>query len=89
MSAGMFSLCVHCVPRLPRRLNSATERLSRASFCIYLVHIAVLRLLYALGLSTNWLPALSIPAVAILCGALSTCLYLLLSRIPWVNRWLI
>ena len=89
MSAGIFSLCVHCVPRLPRRLNSATERLSRASFCIYLVHIAVLRLLYALGLSTNWLPALSIPAVAILCGALSTCLYLLLSRIPWVNRWLI
>ena len=89
MAAGLFSLCAKAAPRLPQRLSAPVERLSRASFCIYLVHIAVLRLLGALGLSASLFPALSIPAVAVLCGALSFLVYLPLSKLPWVKRWLI
>lgn len=89
MAAGLFSLCAQAAPRLPQRLSAPVERLSRASFCIYLVHIAVLRLLGALSLSASRFPVLSIPAVAVLCGALSFFIYLPLSKLPWVRRWLI
>ena len=89
MAAGMFSLCEALAPRLNARLNTAAERLSRASFCIYLVHIAVLRLLNGIGLRPGWHPLLTVPALAVLCGAGSYLLYLPLSRIPWVRRWLI
>ena len=70
-------------------LGDMTLRLSRASFCIYLVHIAVLRLLGALGLHANRFAMLSIPAVAVLCGAISYFIYLPLSKLPWIKRWLI
>lgn len=89
MAAGMFSLCEALAPHLPQRLHASAERLSRASFCIYLVHIAVLRLLNSIGLRPGWHPLLTVPALAVLCGAGSYLLYLLLSRIPWVRRWLI
>lgn len=90
MAAGVFSLCVHAGPRLPRRLRPAVQRLSKASFCMYLVHIAVLRLMYAAGLGAGRsLTALTIPAAAAICGACSFLVYLMLSRIPWVRRWLI
>ena len=84
MAAGLFSLCTQ-----PQRLHRPVERLSRASFCIYLVHIAALRLLGALGLHANRFAMLSIPAVAVLCGAISYFIYLPLSRLPWIKRWLI
>ena len=84
MAAGLFSLCTQ-----PQRLHRPVERLSRASFCIYLVHIAVLRLLGALGLYANRFAMLSIPAVAVLCGAISYFIYLPLSKLPWIKRWLI
>lgn len=84
MAAGLFSLCTQ-----PQRLHRPAERLSRASFCIYLVHIAVLRLLGALGLHANRFAMLSIPAVAVLCGAISYFIYLPLSKLPWIKRWLI
>ena len=70
-------------------LGDMTLRLSRASFCIYLVHIAVLRLLGALGLHANRFAMLSIPGVAVLCGAISYFIYLPLSKLPWIKRWLI
>lgn len=73
----------------PQRLHRPVERLSRASFCIYLVHIAVLRLLGALGLHANRFAMLSILAVAVLCGAISYFIYLPLSKLPWIKRWLI
>ena len=89
MAAGMFSLCEAVATRLNARLGAAAERLSRGSFCIYLVHIAVLRLLNSIGLRPGWHPLLTVLALAVLCGAGSYLLYLLLSRIPWVRHWLI
>ena len=89
MAAGAFSLCCQAAEALPR-CSTAAERLSRASFCIYLVHIAVLRVLNHVGLTTGlFTPLISVPVIALVCGGLSWFLYLLLSHIPWVSRWLI
>ena len=65
------------------------RQLSGGSFCIYLVHIALLRGLLSLGLGTGRFPGVTIPVLALLCGALSWAVYLLLSHLPWVRRWLI
>jgi len=45
MAAGIFGLCRHAVPQLRPAASAATAWLSRASFCIYLVHVLFLRLL--------------------------------------------
>lgn len=76
------------------RLRAAGVRLvrtlSRASFGIYLVHLFVLRLLCCCGLSAGLCrPIVSIPLLAALCGAGSFLIWLLLSRLPWVRRWLV
>ena len=52
-------------------------------------HIALLRGLLSLGLGTGRFPGVTIPVLALLCGALSWAVYLLLSHLPWVRRWLI
>lgn len=88
LAAGVFSLCMRA--RLPGWASKAASVGSRASFCVYLVHILVLRILYRAGLTTGICrPLLSAPLLAALCGAGSFVIWLILSRIPWVRRWLI
>lgn len=62
--------------------------LSRASFCVYLVHPA-----FQLLARKAWFEALpplwGVPAQAALLLVLSAVAYLVLRRVPWVNRWLI
>ena len=88
LAAGVFSLCMRV--RLPDWASKAASVGSRASFCVYLVHILVLRILYRAGLTTGICrPLLSAPLLAALCGAGSFVIWLILSRIPWVRRWLI
>lgn len=88
LAAGIFSLCMRV--RLPEWAERTAAVLSRASFCVYLVHILVLRTLYRAGLTTGICrPLLSVPLLAVLCGAGSFVIWLILSRIPWVRRWLI
>ncbi len=89
MAAGLFSLCVCGEKRIPERWMRRARQLSGGSFCIYLVHIALLRGLLSLGLGTGRFPGVTIPVLALLCGALSWAVYLLLSHLPWVRRWLI
>ena len=88
LAAGVFSLCMRV--RLPAWAERTAAVLSRASFCVYLVHMLVLRTLYRAGLTTGICrPLLSAPLLAALCGAISFVIWLVLSRIPWVRRWLI
>lgn len=64
--------------------------LSKASFCIYLVHVAVIYLLNNWGITIDFAPYLvSVPLLALLNLIISSVVYLLLSKIPVVNRWLI
>lgn len=64
--------------------------LSKASFCVYLVHHFFVMLLRTYLYSAyKYLCIIVIPAQAALVFAMSLAAYLLLKRIPWVNRHLI
>lgn len=89
MAAGLFGLMLS-VKVWPRRLEQFTGRLSRASFCIYLVHVFFLYILRDLGLTASaGLPLLSIPGICLLLLALSWLVYEVLHRIPVVKTYLI
>ena len=90
LAAGFFSLCMRVGKRENKRLERIAKELSGGTFCVYLVHLLVLRALAHIGFSTScFRPAGSVPALALLCLVGSYCIYLLLKRIPWVSRWLI
>ncbi len=87
-AAGLFGLCAHRTPA--GRARRLVETLSRSSFCIYLVHLFFLDRLLLAGYYTGTLfPLWAAPAETlflVLCGFVT---WLLLKRIPWVNRYLI
>ena len=85
---GIFGLCTTVFSRSEKA--PLLKTVSNASFCIYLVHLFVLGLLDVLGCNAATLnPLWSAPimgAVILLC---SFVVWLILKRIPIVNRWLI
>ena len=87
-AAGLFGLCVHTHPK--GWAEKVTATLSKASFCIYLVHLFFLDRLVLAGWYTGTLsPLWSAPAETlflVLCGFVT---WLILRKIPWVNRYLI
>jgi surface polysaccharide O-acyltransferase-like enzyme len=81
---GVDSLC------RGREGGRAARKLSQASFCIYLVHMFFLYLLTGLGITVQLLPCLiSIPILVAAVLACCCAAYLILSRIPFVKRYLI
>jgi surface polysaccharide O-acyltransferase-like enzyme len=91
LAAGLFSLLYLAGERLRTgRLRAAAERISRASFCIFLVHAVWLDVFSRHGLtSAAFAPLVSIPLLALGNGVLSFLCWWILSKIPFVNRWLI
>lgn len=90
IAAGVFSLCMRVGKKEYGKLARMAKALSGGSFCVYLAHLLVLRALTRAGLSTScFRPAVSVPFLTLLCLLGSYCIYLILKRIPWVNRWLI
>ncbi len=91
MAAGIYGLFRRKPARNPCGLRfRLASALSSASFCIYLVHVFFLNLLAYRLLSLSGLPYLfSIPLAACCIGLCSCAVYVLLSKIPLVNRWLI
>ncbi len=88
MAAGIFCLAARARPS--ERLCSVLSWGSRASFCIYLVHVFFLYLFQGWGYRELALPRLLlIPLVGAAICLLSAGVYWLLSKIPVVNRWLI
>lgn len=87
---GIFNLCKYISTILSKTIISAVVYISKASFCIYLVHIFVLRIFSFTGYNaTLFHPALSIPLVTLSNVAVSLGIYHILSKIPIVNKWLI
>lgn len=73
-----------------REGTRAARLLSRASFCVYLVHVFFLYLLKSLGLWANAGPCvLFVPLTAAAILACSLAVWKVLSSIPWVRSWLI
>jgi surface polysaccharide O-acyltransferase-like enzyme len=89
MAAGIFGLLLS-VKNWPEPLRRSTGWLSRASFCIYLIHVFFLYLLKSLGVTASaGLTWLTIPGVTLLILALSALVYEALRRIPFVKTYLI
>lgn len=86
MAAGIYSLCANAVPKKFLRFFTA---LSKSSFCIYLTHMfAVIALGGAIS-RLNRIAFVSVPIIAAAVMCLSFCVYLVLSRIPIVKKWII
>lgn len=87
-AAGVYGFCVSAFAR--RTACRAEETVSRASFCIYLVHLFFLDILTGRGLSAGVYPPIwAVPcltAVMFLGGFL---VWLILRRVPVVNKYLI
>ena len=90
LATGVFGLCISLKDKEWLKRCRAVNFLSKASFCIYLVHVLILYCLKSLGLDVNDLPCIvSIPLLSAFNLAISSLVYLVLSKIPVVNRWLI
>ena len=91
LAAGLFSLLYRAGQGLREgRFRTLVTALSRASFCIYLVHVLWLYVLRDLGLTAaRFAPLVSIPLLALCNRAVSFLCWFLLSKIPVVNKWLI
>ncbi len=89
MAAGLFGT----ITALSRSGNSryrVAEKISKASFCVYLVHVFFLNVFTGLGFTVSLLPSLiSIPLLVLAVFVCSYAVYLILSRIPVVNKYLI
>ena len=85
---GIFGLCIALFGS--KQTSPLLKTVSNASFCIYLVHLFVLGLLDVLGLNAaNLNPAWSAPLMSAVIFAVSFLIWLILRRVPIVNRWLI
>lgn len=85
---GQWGLCQNA--RLPKRLEQAAARISKASFCVFLTHVFFLQFLARHGLRAVEGPViLTVPLISALLLACGYGAYALLSRIPGVQRWLI
>ena len=89
---GSFSLCIKMCEFLKNKswIYKSSLFLSKASFCIYLCHVIYIRGFTYFGFTVNFLPSvISIPLIMVCNLAGSIVIYLVLSRIPFVNKWLI
>ncbi|MBR2783063.1 MAG: acyltransferase family protein [Firmicutes bacterium] len=91
LAVGVFSFIMRQhKASLPRTLTGLTEFLAKASFCIYLAHLLIIQLFGYIGLRvTDFSCAVSIPALALLNICICSLVYLALSKIPFINKWLI
>lgn len=86
IAAGIFSLCLG--GRLKRSAGFFTA-CSKASFCIYLTHMFIVTEIEDIILRFSGYSFLSVPFLSALVFAASFAVYLLMSNIPIVKKWLI
>lgn len=87
-AAGIYGFCVSTFSG--RQSCRWTETVSRASFCIYLVHLFFLDGLVGRGLTAgNYPPLWAVPAEAAVLFAAGFLVWLALRRVPVVNKYLI
>ena len=87
-AAGIYGFCVSVFSAKER--IPVAETVSKASFCIYLVHLFFLDVLTARGIAAGIYPPIwAVPALVLGMFAAGFVVWLILRRIPIVNRYLI
>ncbi len=90
LAIGVFGICCRFEAKIGEKSKAFLEFMSKASFCIYLVHPFAMYCFYGLGINVFILPAiLSIPLLSVLVVVVSVAIYLVLSCTPFVKKWLI
>ncbi|MGI6752674.1 MAG: acyltransferase [Anaerovoracaceae bacterium] len=90
LATGLFCLCYNLKSKIGEKATIVITKLSKASFCIYLVHVFWIYFFGFLGISVNgFINLLLIPLISFLNLALSYCTFLLLNKIPLIRNWLI
>lgn len=90
MATGIFGLCAIMQKKPMPKIASAVTYISKASFCIYLVHVFFMSVLRNIGLVIGLFPCVfSIPVTVAANLVCSLCVYAVLSRVPVVKKWLI
>ena len=91
LAFGVFGLCARYTQSSKKTAGtSIIVFLSKASFCVYLVHIFFLNELSLHGFSVKFLPSvISAPILVILILISGLFVYWVLARIPIVKKWLI
>lgn len=88
LAAGIFSVSPFI------KLNNIAEKVvvffSKASFCIYLAHMFILYELAHWGIVASMMPAIySIPLISVFAISICLILYMIIRKIPLVNKWII
>ena len=91
LAAGLFTLLYRAGKALEgRRAGGFATGISKASFCIYLVHVAWLEVFRSLGLTAaGFAPVVSVPLLALAIGAVSWGCWWVLEKVPVVKKWLV
>ncbi len=90
LATGIYTLCMAYGERLGRVLSAVTEYVSKASFCLYLVHMFGIYLLARHGFSVAGSnPIYAVPLTVLILFAGGLAVYAVLSRIPVVRKWII
>lgn len=87
-AAGFYGLCHSAAPS--GLLAACLAYLSKASFCVFLTHIFLIKLLARFGITALGGPAaLTVPLLALAVLGCCCAVYALLSRLPFARRWLV
>lgn len=90
LATGIFGLFYNMKDKMSCKASILCTKLSKGSFCIFLVHVFVIYLFGYFGIGVNDFPCfVSIPLLSALNLFLSYVIYFIMSKIPFVNRWLI
>ncbi len=90
LATGIFSLSMQFGHSITLKLRNTITYLSKASFCIYLVHIFFIKLFSLCGITVFFLPSLiSIPLIALLNIFCCLVVYFILSHVPVFKKWIV
>lgn len=88
LAAGLYGLCI--AAPVGDRAERVLSFVSRASFCVFLVHIFFLKVFAHFGLTALAGPAVvTVPVLSALLLGCGCGVYAVLSRIPGGRRWLV
>lgn len=73
-----------------QKINESISQLAKLSFGIYLIHMLALYIIESIGLNANIVtPIIGIPIIAIIVFVLSCSTSFILSKIPYINKYIV
>lgn len=90
LAVGIYTLCVHVSKKIGEKAKNICKTLSGASFCIYLIHVFVIYLFSSVGFTyQTFNVALYIPIASICNLAICLVVWMIIKRIPGINKYII